>query len=229
MRAVTCIAVVAGLLLSAETLQTEGATPDATVRFLNRRDPAPVSYRAFRKLAAANSKRRISGWLEVVTELDPVAGFRFHVMQEGGSAYIRNKVLKKILEAEAEAHRTGERQQAALTADNYFFGEPSTDAGGLLLIPIVPKRPAEMLVNGVMVLNAEGDLLRVEGRLVKNPSFWTRGVNVVRRYQRPNGVRVAVETSSTAQVFIFGVSTFTMCIDYEAINGLPVDERTSCS
>ena len=62
-------------------------------------------------------------------------------------------------------------------------------------------------------------MLQVEGTLVKRPSFWTRRVDVVRRYARVSGVRVPIEMRSTADVLIAGKSTFTMSYNYEMING----------
>jgi hypothetical protein len=180
-------------------------------------------------LRASNEKRRISGWLEALTEVDPEGEFRYHVTAEGGSTYIRNKVLRKVLATEQAVHERRDQRLAALTLDNYAFGDAVVDHDGFHQIRIVPRRRAEMLVNGVMVLDGNADLVRVEGRLSKNPSFWTRRVDVVRRYRRTNGVRVAVEMSSTAHVLVVGESTFTMCIDYETINGQPADIRTSCS
>ena len=51
-----------------------------------------------------------------------------------------------------------------------------------------------------------GDLLRVEGKLSKNPSFWTSLVNIVRRYARIGGVRVPVATETTAKVKFVGTA-----------------------
>ena len=73
-----------------------------------------------------------------------------------------------------------------------------------------------------MILGPDAELIRVEGRLSKNPSFWTRRVDIVHRYGRANGVRVPVEMSSKAHVLIVGLSIFTMCIKYRSINGKPL-------
>jgi len=66
---------------------------------------------------------------------------------------------------------------------------------------------------------SDGDLTRIEGRLSKTPSFWTRRVDVVRRYERLAGVRVPVSIESVAHVLIAGRSTFKMTYEYETING----------
>ena len=62
-------------------------------------------------------------------------------------------------------------------------------------------------------------MVRIEGRLSKTPSFWTRRVDVVRTYDRIVGVRVPVAIESVAQVVIAGRSTFKMTCEYETING----------
>jgi hypothetical protein len=87
-------------------------------------------------------------------------------------------------------------------------------------VKVKPKRQDELLIDGSIVLNAEsGDLLRVEGRLAKSPSFWAGRVEVVREYVRIEGIRVPVRTESLAQVKMAGASSFTMTYHYETING----------
>ena len=66
---------------------------------------------------------------------------------------------------------------------------------------------------------SDGELARIEGRLSKTPSFWTRRVDVVRRYERKAGVRVPVGIESVAHVLVAGRSTFKMTYEYETING----------
>jgi hypothetical protein len=67
-------------------------------------------------------------------------------------------------------------------------------------------------------------LTRIEGKLSKTPSFWTRRVDVVRRYERKAGVRVPMSIESVAQVLIAGRSTFKMTYEYETVNGHHVGE-----
>jgi hypothetical protein len=64
--------------------------------------------------------------------------------------------------------------------------------------------------------------VRVEGVLVKRPSFWTRRVEVTREYSRIGGARLPVMMSSVADVLFVGRSTFEMRYEYESVNGQPV-------
>lgn len=186
-------------------------------------EPAVTSYRAIRRMSATNDRYKLTGWLEAWTELEAGTGFTFGIATEGGSGYIRNKVLRKVLEAEGQAVATGDGDRAALTSANYVFGEPEHAGDGLLRISLTPRREDMLLVAGAMfVAETDRDLIRIEGRLSKAPSFWTRRVEVVRTYGRIDGHRVALETTSTANVLVAGESSFSMRYEYERINGATV-------
>jgi len=80
------------------------------------------------------------------------------------------------------------------------FIAASLDTSGLMRVTVKPKRKDELLIDGVIILTPDtGDLLRVEGRLAKSPSFWIGRIDVVRTYDRIGGVRVPVRTESVAQ------------------------------
>jgi hypothetical protein len=203
--------------------------PVAAERFLNHTQPPLVSYRALRKLSASNKRYNVSGWLHVRTEFDVERGFRYEILAEGGSGAIRNRVLRKVLEREKRAREASQAARAWLTAENYQFGEAAVEEDGLVRIAVSARRKEELLVNGsIVVTSPDAELVRIEGRLARNPSVWTRRVDIVRRYGVVNGVRVPLETLSTAQIMLVGTSSFTMCYDYEMVNGTAVESRMSC-
>jgi hypothetical protein len=90
------------------------------------------------------------------------------------------------------------------------------------VVQIKPRRQDAVLVEGHAVLNDVGDLLRVEGKLAKNPSFWTTLVNIVRRYARIGGVRVPVATETFARLKLVGTARMEVLYDYQSVNGHPV-------
>ena len=216
---------VLGLLVAATVLANAEQGPDRTPAAdnlfakLRQADGPPLrSYRAHRRLEARNERFNAHGWLEVSTEFSVGDGLRWTVVAEGGSSYIRGKVLRKALEAEAETYRTGGQARAALTADNYQFGAASDSPGDTRSIPIEPRREDVLLMSGTLQTDRGWDLRSVSGRLAKNPSFWTRNVDVMRRYGRIHGVRVPLEMDSRASVRIVGPSTFRMTYSYDEIN-----------
>ncbi len=194
--------------------------PTALQRFLSRGEEPTVEYRALRRLDANNPHFNKSAWMTAWTEYDRANGFRFTVIAEGGSAYIRSRVLRAALEGEQKIWANHEPQKASLSLDNYTFDDDVPDADGLAAVGLKPRRKDVLLVEGaIFVQPSDGDLARIEGRLSKTPSFWTRRVDVVRRYQRLGGVRVPVSIESVAHVLIAGRSTFKMTYEYETING----------
>ena len=178
-----------------------------------------TQYRAFRRMYATNEKFNQEAWLEAWTEFDET-GFRYEIVSERGSEYVRNKVLRNLLHREQQLIDGGEANRAELSLQNYVFEEPAAYGNGVRYITLKPKRKDMLLVNGRMVLNQDGtELLRVEGVLSKNPSFWTSVVNVIRDFARLDGVRVPVTTESIAKIKFAGLSRMSVRYEYR------VDQR----
>ncbi len=207
-------------LLALPATPSAGAAGEETVPTVARDQPL-TQYRAYRRMHAQSEHFGQEGWLEAWTEMDD-QGFRYSVVSESGSDYIRTKVLRAVLRREQELVATGECRRSELTPDNYDFEDVPPGVGERYVL-IKPKRKDMLLVDGRMVLSADGgELLRVEGRLSKNPSFWTSLVNVIRHYARLDGVRVPISTESIARVKFAGVSHLEVHYEYETINGRPV-------
>ena len=197
-----------------------GQDPRTVVASLQ--DAPLTQYRAFRRMHAVNEKFNQEAWLEAWTEFDQ-RGFRYEIVSERGSDYVRDKVLKTLLRREQEVIAAGMADRAELSEANYTFSEMDAAGRGVRYILLKPKRKDVLLVDGRMVLNQDGtELLRVEGRLSKNPSFWTSLVNVIRQFARIDGVRVPVSTESIAKLKFAGMSRMNVDYEYETINGRPV-------
>ncbi len=189
-------------------------------RFLAHGESPPVAYRALRHLEASNAHFGARGWMDVWTEFDEARGLRYEIAGEGGNGYIRTHVLRAALDGEQKMWSAREPQRAALTPDNYSFDDGQPSSEGLHSVGIKPRRKDVLLVEGAIFLEPDdGELRRIEGKLSKAPSFWTRRVEIVRRYDRIAGVRVPVSIESVAHVLIAGRSTFSMTYVYETING----------
>ena len=216
----------ASMLATAHPFASASAqAPTVLQRFLARAEEPPVEYRALRRLEAQNPKFKQSAWMLAWTEYDHVKGFRYQIVDEGGSSYIRTKVLRAALEGEQKIWADREPQKASLTHDNYMFDDGAAAPDGLASVGVRPKRKDVLLVEGaIFVQPSDGELSRIEGRLSKTPSFWTRRVDVVRRYERKAGVRVPISIESVAHVLIAGRSTFKMTYEYQTINGQRVGD-----
>ena len=184
-------------------------------------EPGLHQYRALRRMHALSERFDHEGWMDAWTELD-ATGFHYRIVAERGSDTVRNKVLRALLKREQELIANGDFGRGELTAENYEFGAETSGPGGVRYTLIKPKRKDVMLVDGRIVMTPEGDLLRVEGLLSKNPSFWTSQVYVIRHYARVDGVRVPVATESLAKVKLAGRSRLNVKYEYESVNGRPV-------
>jgi hypothetical protein len=176
-------------------------------------------YSASRRLEASGSGHR--GWLDVQTEFTVASGFFYQVTAEGGSGYIRSRVLRSLLDEEQRLIARNGSATVAISADNYQFTPEGLNDEGLVVVSMRPLRKDRSLIAGRMFLTVDGDLVRIEGRLAKNPSFWVTRVNVVRSYRRINGVPMPVSLDTTAQLRLLGSSALRMTYRYAQ-----VDERT---
>ena len=218
-RGLLATSVVALLVAHGNAAGPSGASPAILQRFLALDDPTPTQFRALRHLEARNEKFAKSAWMDVWTEADP-SGFRYRIVAEDGSDYIRSRVFRASLETEREMWAAGAPDQAALTPMNYVFEDRGAQPDGLASLSLKPRRKGVLLVDGSIYLNPDdGELVRMEGQLSKTPSFWTRRVEIVRWYQRIAGFRMPTALESVASVRIAGVSTFRMTYEYESING----------
>jgi hypothetical protein len=243
--ALCCVAIAAILndngrlaIVHAQTASQVAALPSASVgatsvvganvlgRFLAEYEQSLqslVSYRAVRRLSVVARGGKMTASLKARTSLDPVDGFQFEVLEESGSGMLRSRVLHGALEAERDAKRREKGAHGALTAANYTFGAGELTPDGMLRVAIHPVRKDSLLVEGSILLTSEAaDLVRMEGLLVKRPSFWTRKVLIVRDYARIGGVRVPIAMGSTADILFAGQSTFSMSYEYESINDVAV-------
>jgi hypothetical protein len=223
-----CLAAIfIGALAVTALVTAESAPPPTTFepvlhRFLTRADEPLITYRGTRHLEGRNDRFNVAGWMEISTELT-AEGFHYRVLSEGGSEMVRHRVFLAMLENEEQVFASGDAVRSSFTASNYDLTPGTSTEPGLVKLFARPKRKDITLIDGaVYITDTDADLVRVEGQLAKNPSFWTRRVNVVKQYGRVGGLRVPLRVDSTAQLRFAGTSTMTMTYDYDMINGVSV-------
>jgi hypothetical protein len=208
----------------ADTAASGGAA-EVEARTLARfqaRDDEPVrSFRGHRRMRAEGVGRRAA--LDVLVELDPESGFRWTIEAESGSKLVGDKAFRSLLEEEAAVRGTAGPDGGALTSENYDLSTDGRETGGLVRLRAVPRRRDRRLLDGIVVVTAnDADIVRVEGRLARNPSFWLTRVDLVRRFRRLNGHRVVVRVESVAHIRFLGDVRLTVDFDYETIDGDPI-------
>jgi hypothetical protein len=202
-----------------------GAADFALARFLQPASRPLVTYRALRHLSGHTDDGGMRATMTVWTELVGNGQFRYQIVSEEGSEKTRSKVFRGVLEAEANAVRSGECDRGDLTLSNYQFAPDGSADDGLARVAMTPRRPHPMRIVGDLFLRPEdGSLVRVEGQLSKRPSFWTRRIDVVHRYAAIAGTSVPTTVEASAQVLFLGRYDFAMTWEYESVNGQRVGD-----
>ena len=197
----------------------DAAASQSMQQFLAR-ESTDHSYRALRRLEAENRGR--TAWLEAWTSFTPGEAFEYLISVRGRITLHPFTRAACGLKAK-EAIDQGEMARSALAGSNYRFESDGLDPSGLVRIALVPRRNEGVLVAGSMFLKPiVGELVRIEGRLARNPSFWVKQVDIVRSYARIAGAVLPVELATRAQLRMLGPATFRMTYEYAEIDGASV-------
>ena len=210
-----------------DQLSAAGSSAESFERVVARfNTTAPPAYRAYRRLEAGSPGKNKNGWLEAWTEFTPGGALTIDIVREGGSEYVRNRILRGMLKSEQQLVARGKPLRASLDAHNYSFADGGTTDDGLQRVVLKAARKSEGIVNGSLFFEPQGGYVkRIEGRLVKSPSFWVHDVDVTWKFARIGGHVLPVEVSSLGKVRMYGGSMFKMVYDYVSVDGRSTGTR----
>lgn len=138
----------------------------------------------------------------------------FTIVSESGSGTVRNRVFKKLLEAEQESMREENQRRSAITPENYTFqlvGYQETDANEFYVLEAKPLTRNKFLFRGRIWVNAKDfAITRVEGEPAVNPSWWTLKTDFKRSYQKIGDFWLPESNESETKVRIFGTAVLTI-------------------
>lgn len=117
------------------------------------------------------------------------------------------KIVRKILDREAEAEKSSP-PPTAIVPQNYEFGyEGEADFQGAhcYLLSLKPKRKDPALLEGRAWIDANSYLIRkIEGHMSKSPSWWVKDVEVVVLFGDIGGIWTQLSSDAVADVRILG-------------------------
>jgi hypothetical protein len=161
----------------------------------------------------------------------------FTILSESGSASVRNKVFKKLLEAEQESALPENQQRSAITSENYTFAVvdyQKTEVGEVYVLNAQPRTKNKFLFRGRIWVNGRDfAVTRVEGEPGVNPSWWTVRTDFKRSYAKLGEFWLPESNESTTKVRIFGTAVLTINYgDYQlpkapGANGTPSEVKPS--
>jgi len=132
----------------------------------------------------------------------------FEVKAESGSGFVRNHIIRRMIDAEQQASQKGAHEQTRIVPDNYDFrliGTATLDGRPSFVLEISPRRRNKFLIRGRIWVDVDDfAIARIEGQPAQNPSLWIRSVQVVQQYERIGRFWLPVRNESKARVKIFG-------------------------
>jgi hypothetical protein len=174
--------------------------------------------------------KRVDKRAEMVVRLTctPTGGKTFELLSASGSAFVRDHVLEKMTEAEAESSQQSDHEQSRILPKNYDFrliGTATSEGRPAYLLDLIPKTKNKFLIQGRIWVDAEDyAITRIEGSPAKNPSFWLKSVKIVHRYGKTGPFWLPVQNSSWAEARVFGPTDVTIeYFDYVLANSTPAN------
>jgi hypothetical protein len=147
---------------------------------------------------------------------------QFTIISQTGSAFMINKVLKRLLQSEKEASTEQQRARTALTAQNYDFellGQETVNERPAYLLRVIPKLDHKFLYKGKVWVDANDfAVAKIEAEPAKRPSFWISKTKINHLYTKVGEFWLPAENKSTTDVRLGGAATLTISYTNYDIN-----------
>jgi hypothetical protein len=150
----------------------------------------------------------------VEVQYDAPGTKHFRVISQHGSKLIRNKVFKKLLEAEQEATNPAAQRQTALSRENYEFrllGDAEMKGRHCYVLGVSPHTNNKFLYRGkVWIDSKDFAVVQIDGEPAVNPSFWIRRTTIHHEYTKLGEFWLPLENRSISNMKVGGTSTLTI-------------------
>ena len=187
------------------------------------------SYSAPRTYRVKDDKGKVRAEAQVLMQFQAPNKKEFKIVSQTGSSLIHGRVFKPLMDSEAEAAASRNRQDNAITSANYTFnliGEDDVDGHHCFALQVTPKRSEKYLFKGKIWIHAtEFAVVRIEGQPAKNPSFFIKQVNFTRRYQKVGDFWLPIRDESVSQIRLFGTNILTVDYNYRGVGQLAIASK----
>lgn len=149
---------------------------------------------------------------EVVAEVDysPSEGKSYEIQKKSGSKRGED-VVHKVLQHEVEMAQNKNSAQSAIDLSNYSFdylGETNLDGNDCYLLALNPRRNDNELLQGRAWVDQKSfQIRRIQGQMVKNPSWFLKRVNVTIDFSELGGSWLQTRVEAVADVRLIGSQT----------------------
>jgi hypothetical protein len=213
-------------LMAAQQLNSDSTTLDSIVDAMERAQSEvrpQLSYAVTREYQLSGANRP-SADSDIVVQVDfkPPSSKNYTIQKSSGSNR-GLQVVRRILDHEVEETSQTSGSKAAVDRRNYDFtyaSEAQLDGRDCYVLTLTPKRKDKDLVAGqAWVDKSSFAIRRVEGDLVKTPSWWLKRVHVRLTFAEFKGTWLQTGMEAMADVRFVGPHTLTSrTLDYRPTN-----------
>jgi len=121
---------------------------------------------------------------------------------ESSSGGLGERILRDILAKETEPSKEAQRKE--ISPENYdfkFVNEETFNGRHCFVLSMQPKRQEKDMLRGKLWVDAETyNLYRIEGQVVKSPSWWVRDLYILMSFACIDGVWLHTATHAVADI-----------------------------
>jgi hypothetical protein len=154
------------------------------------------------------------GRLHALRRISALGRITYEKLRFEGDNTVRNQVIARYMNAEAEAQQGPRPAELAVTPDNYKFkykGRSQADGREVHIFQVSPRQKRAGLFQGEVWIDADTYLrVRESGKLVKNPSFFLKQVAFVRNYEIRDGISSPRQVQSVVETRLVGKAELTI-------------------
>jgi len=186
------------------------------------RDIQLQRYSALRTYEVTNDKGKVHAKAVVLVQYQAPSTKTFTTASEEGSKIIRRLVFKGLMESEAETAAGRSHRDSSIRPENYAFqlvGEEDVTGFHCFVVEATPKRHDKYLFEGTIWIDTQDfGIVQIAGHPAKNPSFWIKRVNFVRRYQKIEEFWLPLKDETVVDLKIHGRKILTIDHQNYAVN-----------
>jgi hypothetical protein len=149
-----------------------------------------------------------SGEFEVERKFEAPHTLLFTPVHFTGDGFVKSNVITRLLQSEVDHVQKDDPAQTAISPTNYKFSYKGASRVQNRLVHVYQVKPHKKhagLFKGRVYLDAQtGTLVRVEGNVVKSPSFFVKHIEFVQDYADVQSFTLPVHIHSEAKARIVG-------------------------
>jgi hypothetical protein len=169
-----------------------------------------------------NSHFQMAAEVVVQAAYKRAAGKTYQVQSRSGPPMLKDRLMDRILQEEANMSRGTAREQSLITSANYdmhLVGEEKLGDTKCLELDLMPRVKSPHLLRGKVWVDSGNKLLvRIEGQPPVGQSFFAGRPQVVRDYSPVDGFAFAQRSHAVSSGFIQGKTEVTIIYDNYVID-----------